>query len=112
MFSQFLAESAFWGVVPNFYRADAHFGSITDIEARLFDVRFTPESGHQLIALGCPLNAKSGHRKGLAECPLYPCDWLGHAIEWAGGLIDRKFVGNYLLIPPFEKSLVLSVKNF
>ncbi|MFZ2079351.1 MAG: hypothetical protein WAV38_22420, partial [Xanthobacteraceae bacterium] len=35
--------------------------SITDISAVLIHVRFTPKSGHQLNALGCPLCAKSRH---------------------------------------------------
>jgi hypothetical protein len=38
--------------------ADVRFGSKADIEACRADVRFTPESGHQLSALGCPLSAK------------------------------------------------------
>jgi hypothetical protein len=37
---------------------DVRFGSKADIEVRPFDVRFTPKSGHQLSALGCPLCAK------------------------------------------------------
>ena len=37
---------------------DIRLGSKADIEARPFDVHFTPESGHQLTALGCPLSAK------------------------------------------------------
>jgi hypothetical protein len=40
---------------------DVRFGSKADIEARQRDVCFTPESGHWLSALGCPLCAKSGH---------------------------------------------------
>jgi hypothetical protein len=36
------------------------FWSLADIAATLADVRFTPESGHQLSLLGCPLCAKSG----------------------------------------------------
>ena len=38
---------------------DVRFGSITDIEARRADVRFTPKSGHCRATLGCPLCAKS-----------------------------------------------------
>jgi hypothetical protein len=40
---------------------DVRFGSRTDIEAQLPDVRFTPESGHCGATVGCPLCAKSGH---------------------------------------------------
>src|SRR6516225_9121460 len=36
-------------------------GQKADILGGLCDVRFTPESGHQVSALGCPLCAKSGH---------------------------------------------------
>jgi hypothetical protein len=32
-----------------------------DIEARVIDVRFTPESGHAAGREECPLSAKSGH---------------------------------------------------
>jgi hypothetical protein len=41
--------------------ADVRFGSKADIEAPSPDVRFTPKSGHDLSALGCPLCAKSRH---------------------------------------------------
>ena len=37
------------------WAAYVRFGSKADIEAPPPDVRFTPESGHQLSALGCPL---------------------------------------------------------
>src|SRR5215468_4713510 len=40
---------------------DFRFGSKADIAVRPIDVRFAPESRHQLSALGCPLCAKSGH---------------------------------------------------
>jgi hypothetical protein len=38
------------------------FGPLADIAGCLIDVRFTPESGHRLSALGCPLSANKGHR--------------------------------------------------
>jgi hypothetical protein len=41
--------------------ADVRFGSKADMTACPRDVRFTPKSGHQLSALGCPLCARSGH---------------------------------------------------
>jgi hypothetical protein len=41
--------------------ADVRFGSKADIEAGAADVRFTPESGHRLSSLECPLSAKSRH---------------------------------------------------
>jgi hypothetical protein len=40
--------------------AEVSCGSKADIEARPFDVRFTPESGHCRATIGCPLCAKSG----------------------------------------------------
>jgi len=39
------------------------FGSFSDIGTHRRDVRFTPESGHQLSALRCPLSANQGHAK-------------------------------------------------
>jgi len=44
---------------------DFRFGSKADIGLALVHVRFTPESGHQLSALGCPLSARSGHRSNV-----------------------------------------------
>src|SRR5262249_51150523 len=41
--------------------AHVRFGSKADIHPPSADVRFTPESRHQLGTLGCPLCAKSGH---------------------------------------------------
>jgi hypothetical protein len=41
--------------------ADVRFGSKADIGLPVIDVRYSPKSGHQLSALGCPLCAKSGH---------------------------------------------------
>src|SRR6516225_1150009 len=41
--------------------ADVRFGSEADIGARPRHVRFTPESGHSVAHLGCPLCATSGH---------------------------------------------------
>jgi hypothetical protein len=40
---------------------NVRFGSKADIAARPVNVCFTPESGHSLIAPGCPLCAKSRH---------------------------------------------------
>ena len=37
------------------------FGSLADISERITDVRFTPESGHSSVQLGCPKSAMSGH---------------------------------------------------
>jgi hypothetical protein len=44
---------------------NVRFGSKADIEACLRNVRFTPKSGHRLIALNSPLCAKPGHRQGV-----------------------------------------------
>ena len=41
-------------------RAHVADGSQADILGGLRDVRFTPESGHRLSALGCPLRAGGG----------------------------------------------------
>jgi hypothetical protein len=38
---------------------DVRFGSKANMTPLIFDVRFTPESGHRPSALGCPLRAKS-----------------------------------------------------
>jgi len=38
-----------------------------DVGLASIDVRFTPESGHRLNALGCPLCARSGHRQSRAR---------------------------------------------
>jgi len=40
---------------------NVRFGSKADIEVRLPDVRFTPESGHWNSVVECPLCARSGH---------------------------------------------------
>jgi hypothetical protein len=37
------------------------FGSKADIGLASVDVRFTPNSGHCWVRLGCPLSANSGH---------------------------------------------------
>src|SRR5262249_50487574 len=36
---------------------------VRSIRVRTGDIRFTPKSGHWLIAPGCPLCAKSGHHE-------------------------------------------------
>jgi hypothetical protein len=41
--------------------SDVRFGSKADIARDQPNVRFTPESGHWLSQLRCPLCAKSGH---------------------------------------------------
>ena len=49
---------------------NVHFGSLADIAAQLRDVCFTPESGHRLSALECPLCARSGLRRVLINRPV------------------------------------------
>ena len=39
------------------------FGSLADITARSRHVRFTPDSGHSSVQVGCPKSATSGHRR-------------------------------------------------
>jgi hypothetical protein len=48
-------------------RVDVRFGSEADMAKGPTNVCFTPESGHQLSARGCPLSAKGGlmHRSNL-----------------------------------------------
>jgi len=41
--------------------------SATTIAATVFNVRFTPESGHSPVALQCPVSANSGHRRQLTR---------------------------------------------
>ena len=38
------------------------FGSLEDIRERIRDVRFTPDSGHSSVQVGCPRSAISGLR--------------------------------------------------
>jgi hypothetical protein len=40
---------------------DVRFGSLADIVQRPRHVRFTPDSGHSPVQVGCPLSAISGH---------------------------------------------------
>src|SRR6516162_10486791 len=42
--------------------ANVCFGSKADIDPLSSHVRFTPESGHCRLQLGCPLCANSGHQ--------------------------------------------------
>ena len=41
---------------------DFRFGSLADITARSRHVRFTPDSGHSSLQVGCPLSARSRHK--------------------------------------------------
>ena len=51
-----------WCASPQqFMMSHVAIGSVTDIAPPRINVRFTPESGHWLSALECPLCAKSGH---------------------------------------------------
>jgi hypothetical protein len=49
---------------------NVRFGSEAEIQAPASHVRFTPERGHQLSALQCPLSAKRRHR----DCTSYQSD--------------------------------------
>jgi hypothetical protein len=40
--------------------AGVGYGSLADITARPRHVRFTPDSGHSSVQVGCPLGARSG----------------------------------------------------
>jgi hypothetical protein len=43
------------------------FGSLADIIQRQRHVRFTPDSGHSSVPVGCPKSANNGHRSVLLE---------------------------------------------
>jgi hypothetical protein len=45
--------------MPQFSMADVSVGSTADMAVFVRDVRFTPQSGHRLSALGCALNVAS-----------------------------------------------------
>ena len=45
------------------------FGSLADITARSRHVRFTPDSGHSSVQVGCPKSARSGHGAGAQKVP-------------------------------------------
>jgi hypothetical protein len=60
--------------------ADVRFGSKADIRAVLIHVCFTPESGHELRPLGCPLCARSGH-SALCDHVIYGVKFAGHLEE-------------------------------
>src|SRR6478609_11603618 len=40
------------------------FGSLADIRTSPRHVRFTPDSGHSSVQVGCPLSANSGRSRG------------------------------------------------
>jgi hypothetical protein len=42
-------------------RRDVRFGSLADMTACSRHVRFTPDSGHSSVQVGCPLSANSRH---------------------------------------------------
>jgi hypothetical protein len=51
-----------YGAARNSKTVDVRFGSKADIDERLTDVRFAPESRHCWATVGCPLCANSRHR--------------------------------------------------
>jgi hypothetical protein len=44
---------------------NVRFGSEADILTSPRHVRFTPDSGHSSVQVGCPRSATSGHERGL-----------------------------------------------
>jgi len=48
-------------------------GSLADITARSRHVRFTPDSGHSSVQVGCPESAKSRH----TGCSVHFLDVIG-----------------------------------
>ena len=66
-----MAPSSYESRIPEY---DVRFGSLADITARSRHVRFTPDSGHSSVQVGCPKSARSGHR-----CPaVIPCSSRQH----------------------------------
>jgi hypothetical protein len=54
------------------------YGSVADITARSRHVRFTPDSGHSSMQVGCPKSATSGHtafETGHFRTGLFPMCW-------------------------------------
>jgi hypothetical protein len=56
-----------YGEEPDGLISHVRFGSKADIRQYLSDVRFTPNSGHSSVRLGCPLSARSGQVSS-ADC--------------------------------------------
>ena len=42
---------------------NVRYGSLTEITPRWRHVRFTPDSGHSTVQVGCPKSANSGHMR-------------------------------------------------
>jgi hypothetical protein len=53
------------------------FGSLADITARSRHVRFTPDSGHSSVQVGCPKSANNGHLAA-ASCARCTCEGVPH----------------------------------
>jgi len=60
---QTIAEWPFVAIAASSHCKLGHvrFGSLADITARSRHVRFTPDSGHSSVQVGCPKSARSGH---------------------------------------------------
>jgi hypothetical protein len=52
---------------------NVRYGSLADIRARSCHVRFTPDSGHSSVQVGCPKSAINGHKAQSAELPESEC---------------------------------------
>ena len=70
--------------------SDVRFGSLADIRARIWDVSFTPKSGHAERRYKCPPSANSGHH------------FRSVAADVAG---RRQFDGPRVLLPTSANSL-------
>ena len=60
---------------PNFTAPDGRYWSEAEINEDTDDVRFTPQSGRQLSALGCSLSAISGSVRHSPTLRLWPA-WV------------------------------------
>jgi predicted transcriptional regulator len=57
------------------------FGSVADITARLRHVRFTPDSGHSSVKVGCPQSANRGHSElAVSTRSMVDSSHAGHGI--------------------------------
>ena len=78
--------------------ANVRFGSKADISECPRRVRFTPESGHEVDTLRCPLCAKSGHSSRVLPAP-----FLSHCGARRLGLSGFKVIAAPQIIQAIRK---------
>jgi hypothetical protein len=61
--AQYWANASFLRkrICPKLLKYEVRFGSLADIGGLIWNVRFTPESGHPARRNRCPLSAINGH---------------------------------------------------